>query len=805
MPIARPQLPAHLAPALLLISIVVGLDGLSSAPALAEVPAGSLHARIDAAIDALRAGPSSPITNDAEFVRRLYLDLTGMIPTADEARSFLDDAAPNKREALIDRLLASPQYARHMAQVFDVQWMERRNDKHVKTPEWQEYLRQSFAANKPYDQLVREILSADGVDPAQRMAARFYLDRDGEPNLLTRDVGRLFFGMDLQCAQCHNHPLIEDYLQADYYGLYAFLNRSFVFSDKDKKGFFAEKAEGEVNFKSVFTGYAADGVKPRVPKGTTVIEPAFAKGQEYQVAPAKDVRPVPKFSRRAQLAIVATDGKNVTFNRNIANRLWTHLMGRGIVHPLDLHHPDNPACSPGLLNMLADEFVAMKYDIKAFLRELALTQTYQRSCEMPAFDQFVPGAAAKRLAELQAEEAKLTEVAKASQAGAEMASKDAEALAPELAESAAEIAKLQTASAAAQQAADKATAEIAESRKGLTVKEEAIAAVAEATAKAQAALQKLPGDTVISQATKQLETRVAQLTAELTTAKKSLDDKEKQSQLLLSAAETAKQTVAKAEADRKTIRDRATTLEQAAIAAQQRAADDTSATRAIAKLISDAQAVVDYERLAEAAKASGSTEDREKADVAWAGLTDHWTRVFASASLKPLSPEQLAWSQMQAAGLTNDLRTQAEAKYRAAAEAGRDKSAASQAEQVDQAIYEKLKGYVPTFINLFGNGPGQPSQDFQPTVNQALFFSNAELVRSWLQPAGDNLSTRLMKISDASNLADELYLSLLTRRPTDAERAEVISYLQGRDSERPAALQEMAWALLTSTEFRFNH
>jgi hypothetical protein len=802
---ARPRVTAPIVLACSFAASVAVLALTISAPALAETPAGSLHARIDVAVDTLRAGPLSARANDAEFVRRLYLDLTGMIPTAEETRAFLDDPTPNKREALVDRLLASPQYARHMAQVFDVQWMERRNEKHVKTPEWQEFLRQSFAANKPYDQLVREILGADGVDPAHRTPVRFYLDRDGEPNLLTRDVGRLFFGMDLQCAQCHNHPLIDDYLQADYYGLYAFLNRSFVFSDKEKKGFFAEKAEGEVSFKSVFTGFAADGVKPRVPKGTTIAEPTFAKGQEYQVAPAKDVRPVPKFSRRAQLAVVATDGKSAAFNRNIVNRLWAHLMGRGIVHPLDLHHPDNPPCSPALLSLLADDFVAMKYDMKAFLRELALTQTYQRSCEMPTFEQFVPGAAVKRVTELQAEQTKLSAAADASRAAAEKAAKDLEALTPERTKAAAEITKLQTASSTAQQAADKATAELTDMRKGLVAKEEGVTAVSEANAKAQAALKKLPGDTVIAQAAKQLETRTAQLNSELTVAKKALTDKEKQNQTVAGAATAAKQAVVKAEADQKAIRDRAATWEQAVIVANQKAADDKSTAHAVAKLISDAQAVVDYERLAAAAKASQSAADREAAEVAWTGLTDHWTRVFAAASLKPLSPEQLAWSQMQAAGLTNAPRAEAAAKKPATADADKAKEISSPAEQIEKTVYEKLRGNVPQFVTLFGNGPGQPAQDFQPTVNQALFFSNAELVRSWLQPAGDNLTARLGKFSDSTALADELYLSILTRRPTDADRAEVATFLQGRDPDRAIAIQEMAWALLTSTEFRFNH
>ena len=119
---------------------------------------------------------------------------------------------------------------------------------------WQQFLFASCLTNKPYHQLVREILSADGADEATRPAARFLLDREGEPSTLVRDTGRIFFGMDLSCAQCHDHPNVPDYAQRDYHGLFAFFNRTYLFTrDRDKKAFIAERAEGDVTFTSVFT------------------------------------------------------------------------------------------------------------------------------------------------------------------------------------------------------------------------------------------------------------------------------------------------------------------------------------------------------------------------------------------------------------------------------------------------------------------------------------------------------------------------------------------------------------------------
>jgi hypothetical protein len=387
------QVVGLLAAALVIAHIVTGPSaaslahaGDSAAPAGSTVPTDStvpLHERIDAAIRAKIDTPVAESADDAEFVRRLYLDLAGRIPSADEARRYFADPVSDKRARLIDRLLDSNDYARHMQTVFDSMLMERRADKHIPSPQWQAFLVESFRQNKPYHQLVREILSSDGSDADSRAAAKFYLDREADANLLTRDIGRLFLGMDLQCAQCHDHPLIDDYLQGDYYGIYAFVSRSYVFTTKkDKTVTLAEKGEGEVSFTSVFTEESGT-TTPRLPDGEPTEEPAFEKGKEYVVAPADGVRPEPKYSRRARLPELIASGDDTRFRRNIVNRLWGMMMGRGLVHPYDLDHSDNPPSHPELLDTLADEFAVTNFDIKRFLRELALSETYQRSSMLP--------------------------------------------------------------------------------------------------------------------------------------------------------------------------------------------------------------------------------------------------------------------------------------------------------------------------------------------------------------------------------------------------------------------------------------
>lgn len=351
-----------------------------------------LHEVIDQLIDqGYQARGVKPAENcsDADFLRRIYLDLTGMIPTLGESRAFLESNSPIKRQQLVDRLIYSPEYARHMSRVFDVLLMERRPAEKIPQADWEAYLFRAFSANKPYDELVRELLASDGADESTRAASRFILDRGADPFLMTRDTGRVLLGMDYQCAQCHDHPLINHYVQRDYYGLFAFFSRSTIFVPKgETKSLIADKADGDVQYKSVFIkGDSDHAMRPHLPGEPEIEEPQMPIEQAYEVAPADNVRPIPKYSRRRKLAEILPRGENRAFTKNIVNRLWAMMMGRGLVHPVDMHHPSNPASHPELLDVMADRFVEMRFDIQSFVRELALTRVYQLSSEYADPDQ----------------------------------------------------------------------------------------------------------------------------------------------------------------------------------------------------------------------------------------------------------------------------------------------------------------------------------------------------------------------------------------------------------------------------------
>lgn len=323
---------------------------------------------------------SSPC-DDLTFLRRVHLDLMGGLPSADEARAFLADKDPGKRNKRINQLLASPEHARYWAHVLDAWWMERRPAKNVETKAWVDWLQDSLAKKKPIDAMVREILSSDGTDEKNRAPARFVLDRELDTHLLVRDISRLFLGANLQCAQCHDHPRIDDYKQEHYHGLLAYYQRAYLFDDpKLKKKVLAEKAEGEVEFQSVFDKAKITRKRsPGVPGGPERKDPMLAKDQLYISAPAKEVRGVPRHSRRAMLANDLTSGKALA--KNLANRFWAQVMGKGIVHPLDQIHSDNPPSHPELLETLTKGLLDAKYDHRALLLGICSSAAYQRGGE----------------------------------------------------------------------------------------------------------------------------------------------------------------------------------------------------------------------------------------------------------------------------------------------------------------------------------------------------------------------------------------------------------------------------------------
>lgn len=353
------------------------------AQAPAPVP---LHQQIDQLLTPSDAALPQTEISETLLVRRLYLDLIGIPPTLGELQAYTSDTSQDKYSQLVHRLLQTPEFVEHWVKQIDLMMMERRANTNIPQLDWEEYLRKSIATNQPFHQLCAEILSANGAPGPNRPAARFYLDRGGDANLITRDVGRVFFGRDLQCAQCHDHPLIDSYFQSDFQGIAAFYSGGYMVEvpEGDKKlQVYAEKSLLESPYESVFHKGNARRTLPRIPGAAEVNPPSVQPGDDYEIAPADGVAAKPKYSRRAQLAQLATSGNVSAFNENWANRFWSLIFGRGVIYPSDLIHADAEPLHPELLPLLGREFAASGFQLRNLLSELVQTKLYRAGQSEP--------------------------------------------------------------------------------------------------------------------------------------------------------------------------------------------------------------------------------------------------------------------------------------------------------------------------------------------------------------------------------------------------------------------------------------
>ncbi|MGL5096888.1 MAG: DUF1549 domain-containing protein [Planctomycetia bacterium] len=298
----------------------------------------------------------SPTASDAEFNRRVHLDLAGRLPSVDEVRAFLADTNPDKRSALVDRLLDSPEYA----SFFALKWgviLRNSNDAGSATAAFafQNWLREHFAYNRPYDELVRGVLAASGDWRESPAVNWFWQIRDDELHFATADAAQLFLGLRLQCAQCHHHPY-ERWSQSDFYGLAGFFTRV------------KRKGSGEpmpIHFARANQRGERHPITGQTPKAK------YLDGPELTIGPDEDPRHV--------LVDQMSRPTDPYFAKALVNRYWGHLFGKGIVDPVDDMRATNPPSNPELLDALAADFVEHKFDMKRVLRTIAVSATYQRS------------------------------------------------------------------------------------------------------------------------------------------------------------------------------------------------------------------------------------------------------------------------------------------------------------------------------------------------------------------------------------------------------------------------------------------
>jgi hypothetical protein len=319
----------------------------------------------------------APRAGDANLIRRLTLDLAGRVPAASEVRAYVESEDPDKRAKLADRLLDSPASVRHRASVFDALLMEGGRTS------LRDYLTRAFGEGRPWRRIFRDLLEVQGSDAENAGADAFLKARVSDTDKLTNDVSAVFFGVNISCAMCHDHPHVSSWSQERYFGMKSFFNRTF-----ESGGFIGERDHGLVSFKTrsgethtarlmFLTGRVLEEAEAPQPTKEELEE---EKKRLEELKKQKQPPPPPRQSRRARLIDAALEpGEEGYFARAIANRIWQRFFGRGLVMPLDQMHPANPPSHPELLLWLARDLIEHDYDLRRLERGIALSEAYARS------------------------------------------------------------------------------------------------------------------------------------------------------------------------------------------------------------------------------------------------------------------------------------------------------------------------------------------------------------------------------------------------------------------------------------------
>lgn len=350
-------------------------NALATPPAIPvkpiQAPAGrkddaELSRLIDSHIDKKLAEakvPASPVCSDEEFLRRACLDLTGVIPTEDEARQFLDSKDPKKREKLVDRLLDDPNFGKHLADIWQAKLLPRDSaNRFVLREPFIDWLAESFNKNRPWNLFVFDLVSATGT-VAENPAVTYFLS-NRSVDKITDGVSQHFLGIQLQCAQCHNHPF-TDWKQTEYWGMAEFFSK--VRPDNPRNG----NKGGDNTQIGVQEGAGKTRIRDFFPEAAKEVPAKFLGGSEAKMAATEPYRPI--------LARWMTSPDNPYFAKAMVNRTWALLFGTGFVNPVDDMHDENPASHPELLTGLAKNFSHNGFDVKYLYRAICNSKTYQRT------------------------------------------------------------------------------------------------------------------------------------------------------------------------------------------------------------------------------------------------------------------------------------------------------------------------------------------------------------------------------------------------------------------------------------------
>ena len=302
--------------------------------------------------------PTSQLCDDSTFIRRATLDIAGRLPTLEESQAFLADKSETKFEAAVDRLLNSAEYADFFAKKWSAILRNKRDGQAemFNSFAFHDWLRTSFYENKPYDQVVRELLTATGSVETNPAVAWYREVANTESRV--EDAAQLFLGQRIQCARCHHHPF-EKWSQADYFHMSAFFSK-------------ITPKEGSTPEQPMYVSRLGNAAAQH-PKSGQSLQPAGLDGNKLEVTAIDDPR--------NGLVDWMVDPANPFFARSLANRYWKHFFERGLVEPEDDLRVTNPPANPALLDGLAKHFIDSKYDLKSLVRLICTSTTYRLSSE----------------------------------------------------------------------------------------------------------------------------------------------------------------------------------------------------------------------------------------------------------------------------------------------------------------------------------------------------------------------------------------------------------------------------------------
>lgn len=333
---------------------------------------GSMRGVVSVINDHLAAGwkvqgvEPSPLADDAEWLRRVYLDVVGHIPPVEVAEKFLADRDSRKREKLVDTLLDDPAYVRNWTVVWTNLLIGRSDSRDVNRPALQKFLRESFAKNRPWNEMVAEFISAEGSFD-QNGATNFllaHLNNQAVP--ATAITAKIFLGRQIGCTQCHDHPF-NDWKQDAFWSFNSFFQQTKVAR--------VDRSDGAGKMKSQASALETKhvGGPTTFEKRNGLMQVTFPKFEGTSVSDDADT------NRRNELAKLMTAGDKPQVAEAFVNRLWDHFFGFGFTRPVDDMGPHNPPSHPELLDHLAREFVASGYDCKQLIRWICLSDAYQRT------------------------------------------------------------------------------------------------------------------------------------------------------------------------------------------------------------------------------------------------------------------------------------------------------------------------------------------------------------------------------------------------------------------------------------------